>query len=261
MNILRRFTPLLVSIFPFFVYLFLLYQPVELFELGSIVALSFIIGLVVIIAGLVIIGHGYPLFSRLRFSPYLIFTWIGGLSIFLFTDSRALLITLSIVIPSMLFLWLESVYIFWQRSELYQTYTLQRAAGFLYLIALFLFIAGLTGLQVLLQIPMWLTSVIVALVFGIMQFDLLQLHRLEFKESLIFAGLGSILAHQLFVVLNLLPTHFFMYGLFSSLLFYIWNGIGCQVLKRQTQKLSQLSYIIIGSLGVVILFVSSLWYR
>lgn len=262
MYILQRFTPLLVSGLHLFVCLFLLYQPTKIFEtlgIGNIVIISIIITTAALFFSLLIIGRGHSVGSRLRFLPYLLISWFGGVSIFLFSENRSLLIGLSILLPVMIYLWLEVLYIYWQRTDSYQAYTLQRLANFLYVVALFLFVSGTTGLQVLVQIPMWITSIIVALVFAIMQFDLLQLHRQDWKESLIFAGLGSVLVHQLFIVLNLLPTHFYMYGLFVGLLFYVWIGIGTRFLRRQSYTQAQLSYVIIGSVGIVLLFISSLW--
>ncbi|MEK0326372.1 MAG: hypothetical protein QQN63_11780, partial [Nitrosopumilus sp.] len=57
----------------------------------------------------------------------------------------------------MTWIWLESLFLYWQQSAQYQAHTLQKVAGYLYLTEIFLFSVALIGAQVLLQIPFWAT--------------------------------------------------------------------------------------------------------
>lgn len=268
MILLQRFTPLITSVLIWLTSLILFLEPkwlLGLFGLNSLttlfVALLTLLGVLVLLGGLMLISRGFHLSARLRFFPFLLLTWLSGLSVFLFSESRGFLFVLTILIASMIFLWLESLYLFWQQPESYQASTLPQLANYLYLVMLFLFVSGLTGLQILMQIPIWLTGMIVIAIVALIQYDLLQLHNVDSRKSQIFTTIGSLLFLQLFIILNLLPTHFFMYGLISALFFYVWLGIGRQALKRELEQRSQLNYIIVSSVGFVATFISSIWIQ
>lgn len=233
---------------------------VNRFTLSQIVAIA-LISVIVLLASLILIGIGNPLASRLRFAPFLLISWLSTLVIFLFSDQAFVIWPLIIIITALNWIWLESLYLFWQRSRYYQPYSLQRIANYAYLIELFLFITAVIGIQTLLQVPLWqMLLLIMAVSIGI-QYDFFLLHKLDKKESLIIALIGSIMAGELYLVLNLLPTHFYMYGIVISLFFYIWLGICKQVLRRKKDFKYIKAPLIIGSAGIFITFVTSLLLR
>ena len=76
---------------------------------------------------------------------------------------------------------------------------------------------------------------LIVIVLTAVQYDYFVLHRLDKKESLIIVLLGTLIGGELYLVLNLLPTHFFMYGIIISLFFYIWFGVCKQILRRKKE--------------------------
>lgn len=243
-------------------------QPVWLLKLIHVNRLTLmqviviaIICIFVSIISLVLIGAGTSLFSRLRFAPFLVISWLSTLVIFLYSDQPFVIWPLIILITAMNWIWLESLYLFWQRPKYYQPYSLQRIANYAYLIELFLLVTAVIGLQILIQVPLWQMLLVIMAVVWAIQYDYFLLHKLDKQEGLIIALIGTIMAGELYLVLNLLPTHFYMYGIIISLFFYIWLGICKQVLRRKKDLKYIKVPIILGSAGIVVSFVTSLLIR
>lgn len=211
---------------------------------------------------LIFIGAGHPFISRLRFYPFLFFTWASGLSVFFFTEEPILQWFLIIVLPLVSWIWLENLFLFWQRSTSYQAYSLQKLGNYLYLLKLFLFTTAVIGLQVLIQLPFWFSYLLSTIGFYFIQFDLFSLHKIQSKNSFVFAAFGTILGMELLLVLNLLPTHFFLYGLIIVLFYYVWNELVLQLLKQKKRasiKITQ--HILTATLGAVIAFFTTYFLR
>ena len=244
----------------------MIFQPhwlLSSFELGQFsagfIATTFFAIFALLIFTIFQIAHGQLFVTKLRFLAFPLLTFFSAFSIILFSDYGPFLYFVGFVVPLILWIWLESLYLLWQQPQSYQAYTLQSLSNYLYLITIFLFIVAATGMQVLFQAPFWLSAAIVALVFWLLQVDQLVLYKIKFPESSLFAILGTFLGMQLFFVLNLLPTHFFLYGLFISLFFYSWLGIGRQVLQRNQTISKSLPYVIIPLGGLLLTFFTSLW--
>lgn len=261
MYFLLRFTPILSSTILFSV-LFLLYSYPQWLNAAigaitmSVIALfSFFILLLLLIA-LIFIGAGHSFFSRIRFYPFLLILWSSGLMVFFFSENQFLLWGLLILLPIATWIWLESLFLFWQRPVSYQAYTLEKLSNYLYLFALMLFTTAAIGLQTfIIQIPFWLSIGGSALVYFFVQYDLYSIHKIESRQTLTFAAFGTLLGIQLLLVLNLLPTHFFLYGLIIMLFYYIYNEVVLQLLKKKKQgELKLVVPIIVASLSALIVF-------
>src|SRR5690606_25630906 len=76
--------------------------------------------LVLLLMGMLFLGHGHPLRSRLRFFPLLATLWFSGYGIFLYSDQPLVLLLLMILLPVLTWMWLENLYLFLQRPFAYQ---------------------------------------------------------------------------------------------------------------------------------------------
>jgi len=264
MYLLIRFTPIISSIFLGLIFIFGYFQPAWLLKAFQLNRLTLsatfnlaVISALIILSSVIIIGMGVSFVSRLRFIPFIFISWLSAFVIFLYSDQPYVVWPIIILIPAINWVWLESLYLYWQRPEFYQPYSLQRIANYFYLLEIFLFITAVIGLQILMQVPIWMILILAVLVLFYIQYDYLLLHQLDKIESLIISLLGTILAGELYLVLNLLPTHFFMYGILISIFFYLWLGIGKQILRRN----KELKYIklpmILGGLGAIAIFITS----
>ncbi|MBI4121885.1 MAG: hypothetical protein HY461_00985 [Parcubacteria group bacterium] len=264
MNLLRRFVPLLTSLLQAGILAFLLLQPdwfLGLFSFtrvnGIIVAVLVALSLLSLLAALLLIGQGYRLSSRLRFYPFLFITTASALTVFLYSDYRALLIAITLLVPMYTWIWLESLYLFWQQPVSYQPYSLQRLAAYLYLLEMFLFVAAAAGAEVLFQIPSVIVVPVAAMIYGLVQYDLLMMFRLKQPYAARVAAVGAILAFQLHIVLNALPTHFLMYAGLMVLFFYTWIGLARLATQPQGVHRKQiLPYALVSSIGSFVIFVS-----
>lgn len=267
MNLLRRLLPLLISLLNAGILLFLLIQPRWLlgwFSLsrvdGIMVFVLLVISLLSTFVALTVIGHGYGLSSRLRFYPFLAISTASAFTIFLYSDYRPMLLGLTLLVPAYTWIWLESLYLFWQQPLSYQPYTLQRLASYLYLLELFMFVAAASGIQVLFLVPTWAVILVSAVVYCLIQYDLLSLCRLEPSYALRVSLAGTILAVQLQLVLNTLPTQFLLYSGLMTLFFYAWIGLTKLSNQQESVPASQIwPYALISGVGAIATFVTSLW--
>ncbi len=268
MNLIRRFLPFLLSLAHAGALLVLYFQPKWLFALFSMPRISsvFVLSVLAFCLGLAFfalmsIGYGYHVLSRLRFYPFLAVSTTSAFIVFLYTDYRPILLGITFVVPAYTWIWTESLYLFWQQPVLYQPYTLQRLASYLYLLEIFLFVAAISGLQVLFLVPTWITLPVSAALYLFVQYDVLFLSRLDSAYAWKVAFVGTILAIQLQVVLQTLPTHFLLYSGLMTIFFYAWLGLTKQAANPQQPytRRQVLPYALVSTLGAVMTFVSSLW--
>lgn len=220
----------------------------------------FLLSLLAILLSLFIIGSGEPLKSRYRFALFPVLLTISGYTVLLYSEYPPAHTALLVIIPAFVGLWLEILYYFWQRPDLYHPYSLQKVASYLYLVEIFLFVAALVGVQVLVQLPAWIATLIATLIFWLIQMDMLRLHQFDTLKAFVFALFGTILATELLVALNLLPTHFFMEGAVLALFFYAWFGIGKQFLQKEVDKPQVVAYVVVAAVGSLVTMVSSFWF-
>ncbi len=265
MYTLRRFAPHLYATAVFAVFLWMYVQPQTLFGLievetfGLTMMMSIYAVLVVFLFATVFsIGYGRKLTSRIRFSYFPLLLLSSGYFLSLFTDYQPLLIALIGIVPVFSWFWLENIYLFWQRTALYQAYTLERLAMYFYVVTAFIFTYALTGAQVLVQIPFWSSMIIFSLGFGLLFFDSFLLHKYDPMESFLLSSLGVLLGGQLFFVLNLLPAEFSFMSSSMCLFYYLWSGLCRMLLARQKNKKLQATYITVSSVGFISILVSSL---
>lgn len=267
MFLLRRFTPFLCALAQGALFAFLIRRPVWLLKLlhattigWDHVLLTVLLSGFIILLSLFILGAGEPLYSRYRFSLFPLILSLSGFIVLLYTETPTAQYLLMAVVVTFTALWLEVLYLFWQRPDLYQPYSLQKIAGYLYLVEIFLFVAALIGVQVLVMIPAWSITLFAAAIFWLIQIDWLRLHQFDLFKATVFALFGTVMATELLVALNLLPSHFFMIGSVMALFFYAWLGIGRQFLLKEIDKPQLVTYIVVSSLGSLFTVVSTFWF-
>jgi hypothetical protein len=264
MYFLLRLTPILSSVVSFFL-LYQLYRPSEwITELLGPMSAYRLIGTVLIVIlvyllSIIFIGAGYPVRARLRFFPFLAILWGAGIGVLSFSEQSLAIWGSLMALPVLAWIWMESLYLFWQRSLAYQANTVQRIASYLYLVGIFLYSVAAVGLQIFMQIPLWLVLVVSAGIYFGVQFDYFMLQQRKREEAIVYSLIGTILSLQLVLVLNLLPTHFFLYGLTIVLFFYTWLGIITQALKRRKDGLKIRMYLTVSATGTLAVFFSALF--
>ncbi len=263
MYFLLRFSPFLSSTVLFLLLLLLHSYPQWIATVLGPITLPIIgvisgIILLSVLLILIFIGAGHPFISRLRFYPFLFLLWASGLTVFFFSENIFLLWGLLVLLPLCTWIWLESLFLFWQRPISYQAYTLEKLSNYLYLLSLMLFTTAIVGLQTFIQVPFGISISVSALVYFFIQFDLYSIHKIALKHTLIFSAFGTLLGVQLLLVLNLLPTHFFLYGLIIMLFYYIYNELVIQLLKKRQQGELKLTIpLVIAGLSASIIFFST----
>lgn len=264
MYLLRRFLPAILAIFTVCVFLLFVIQPRFVFIYTNTPTRFFYTVLSLVLMNLFLlvytgykVGMGQELGARLRFLIFPFITWVSSLTIIAFYDVMWFGIGLTLLVSGALWVWFETLFLLWQMPEFYQPYSLQKLANYFYLFELFLFVSALMGLSILMQLPFWMILVSCTFFVWFIQYDLLKLQQRETKESLAFSLIGTLLAAQLFIALNFLPTQIFFDGIVMGLFFYTWLGIGLQVLQKQIDRQQQILFVSLSSIGIVIVFATT----
>lgn len=265
MYTLRRFAPHLYAFLVFIAFAWMNARPddvfgiiqVQTFEMPQMLSLYLFLAffLMLTVFGL---GAGKPFSSKIRFSIFPHLFLASSYFFFLISDHPTTLTALMILVPVILWFWFENIYLFWQRTDQYQAYTLERLASYFYVLLVFIFAYSLTGAQVLMQISFWIVLFLFVGVIGLLLFDLLQLHKFDPMESFTLSIIGVTLAAQLMFSLSILPAHFLLVSISIALFFYFWAGMCKLILSRSVTLKGQVTYITIASIGFVSVFVSSL---
>lgn len=132
-----------------------------------------------------------------------------------------------------------------------------RITNLINVISVFFLAAGLYGVKTLVQIPIWLVSIVfflfsVALIYG--AFGVI---KPAFREIVLDIFVVSIIITELFVVLNLLPIGFYASGAILGILYYVMAGIMINYLKHGIAPYKR--YIIIGTMLLLLVILTAKW--
>lgn len=266
MYLLRRLTPFLVSLFVAmgfatlfwrirFVHVLLGEQTFGPVTLGCVTGAM----LAVLAIGMLNVGAFHPMPSRLRF---LLFPFIlAGSTMALLTISEPSVMPLAVAALStaLVWIWYESLYLFWQQPMLYQPYTLQRLSSHVHVYAMFVAMSALTGIQVYLQMRFWGVVLFAGIIVASLLADVLSLSQVSREKFALALVCGAFLGIEWFVAISYLPTHVFFTGILMAIYLYVWLGVTRLWAQQTWQRAELIPYIAIGVSGFIVTIGSTLW--
>lgn len=264
MHLLRRLTPILVTL-AVGVSLFLIaVRPslvLNLFHGNIALFLGLCVGLALfwLAVGMVHIGAFHAMDSRLRFLP---FPLILVSSVFLtmsFLERGSTMLAIGLLTSVVIWLWYESLYMFWQQPEQYQPYTLQRLSVPLYLIAIFFLTTALNGLYVYLQMKFGGVLVFGGLALGILFLDVYTLCQFEKNKAQLASAASTFVALEALLAISYLPTHIYMQAILMCLMFYALVGLTRLWAQQDLRRSQVLPYILVSCVGFLVTIGSTLW--
>jgi len=264
MHLLRRLTPILVTLAVGVSLVLIAVRPLFLLNLlgGNIsVFLGLCVGVAMfcMAAGMIEIGTFHPMDSRLRFLPFPIILLASVFVTLSFLERGITIVSICLLTLAAIWLWYESLYMFWQQPEQYQPYTLQRLSVPLYLMAIFFLCTALNGMYVYLQMKFIGVLIFGVLTLLILFFDVYSLCQFDSEKARIAAIASAFVAVEGMLAISYLPTHIFMQAVLMSLMFYALVGLTRLWAQQDLRRSQVIPYVIISCIGFIVTIGSSLW--
>lgn len=266
MYLLRRIIPVLSSAWVTAMLAMLAWYPHVLqwlsreAHVGS-VTLGIVLGLSWAVAALsmIAIGAGHPVLSRIRFFVFPFLLIGSSFTLLTFLDRALWVFAVVFGTGIMLWLWYESLYLFWQQPQWYQPYTLQRLSSFLYVVLFFIFDLALSGLYVYLQMRFWGVAAVLAFVCLLLLADAFSLAQMPRAQAFLAAALGAFAAAELFLAVSYLPTHPVVMATLMAVFLYLWLGLGKLWGQNSCTRPQVAPYVAVSASGFLITIVSAFW--
>ena len=185
--------------------------------------------------------------------------FISALTYLLLQESQIVMFVAAGLTALFLALFWEHVFRFVHLPGTYQPYSLEQTSLVLHFISVFFLAEVFYGLNTFLQVPIWLLTIVAAVVAGIFVYETLWMSKLRDKLSIRVAAIGALLFAELFWALSLLPTSFKVNAAVLAVLFYVFLGlVRASLLQRLTQEVLR-RYVLIGGGLIFLLFVTAQW--
>ncbi|HBK33893.1 TPA: hypothetical protein DEP34_02555 [Candidatus Uhrbacteria bacterium] len=156
-------------------------------------------------------------------TPVLFFT--SSLGAFLFLESFWSQMALGVATAVCLFFFTEQVFYYLHLPVRYQAYTIEHLSLVLHVLALYFYASIGFGLQLFLQIPLWLIAPAILLLIVYMLAATFWVSKIEHILVRSTVITGAVLMTELFIALSWLPSGFYVNAALFTVCFYLFLGL------------------------------------
>jgi len=139
----------------------------------------------------------------------------------LFVQNSFLRQALLVFVVLTLMLYLENIFLYYYWPAKYQPYSIENISRNYNLISVFMFSVCLYGYLILLDIPIYLLSVILVLFIILVAKQSMWSNKIENAQSTIYIVILSIVIFEFFWALAFLPISFYVNGFVLTLIYYL----------------------------------------
>lgn len=163
----------------------------------------------------------------------------------------------AIVLISMLFLfmYLESNFLYLYYPAKYKLHSRENIAEYMGVSTLFFMLSSFMGLIIFLKAPIWILSILTALVVGALFMYTLWINKIEHYSQYIILGISTLIITELFYVLNVLPLSFYVNALLITLVYYLISTYNLLYFhdELETKKVRKVGLIILSIIIIILL--------
>lgn len=235
----------------FFVLEFFLYKPHSILYAVSIATALVFLGLLVPKKRLL----GQREFWSYLVNP-LIFIW-SSILLLMFFENWFIKHFFSLGVSVYLFFYFENIFYYLSSGREKNEENFLRATNIMNVASIFFLSAGLYGIKIFVQLPIWLLAIIFFIMAGALAHGSLYIIKPGFRENLLDLAILSLVVTELFVALNFLPIGFYTAGSVLGICYYMGAGIVLNFLKRGTAPYKR--YLLIGSALLVLVIFTARW--
>jgi len=180
----------------------------------------------------------------------------SSLGVFLFLESFWLQIALGIVTAACLFFFTEQVFYYLHLPVRYQAYTIEHLSLVLHVLVLYFCASIGFGLQLFLQIPLWLIAPVIFLLMCYMLAATFWVSKIEHDlvRSTVIAG--AVLITEFFLALSLLPSGLYVNAAILTIFFYLFLGLTRAHFFENLSRIFLRRYLLIAC-GLLVLIVGT----
>ncbi len=168
--------------------------------------------------------------------------------------------TFTILWPIVTFIFLDSVC-----HEIYQTnradfLSLKNVIPYVNLLIIFLLTAVLLYSNIFLTFPDWAILIIFFICSVVAIFSLFGINKLEFKRSLAYSAVLSLIIMEVLGSLLLLPTGFYVLAIIETVVYYCFISLFVLSLENKLTKKSIFKYGFLGAVILLLTLATSQWF-
>lgn len=186
--------------------------------------------------------------SRWYFWLPLAIFYLSAFSLFFLLESfwfSQLLVVFGAVLTG---LFLESIYTYIWDHEWYEAYSLENISGYLNSSSIFFISASLIGFATFMQISIWLMLIPICILSFLLSWQTFWISKISWQMSRFFILALTLILTELFLVVSLLPVHFFISGAVMLITWYTFIGISKAHLLNFWRQKMVIRYLIIDIL-------------
>lgn len=233
-----------------------------LFHPSVYVSIASLVILLTLVGGILILRRSFDSDRRALLMPPAVF--LSGITMSLFflpLRWPASILTHTLVLVSVLSVWVyfEEVYRYVYEPERYHQHALEHLTGYLGVMALAGFLAGIFGLRIflnirliyLLPITLGLATLVSASVFAIQPISRASLWSLS--------AMFGLLLTEMTLAAHFLPTHYWVNSLIITIPFYVAMHLVRHELNATLTRAHIRRYALIGMISLTLVLVSAQW--
>lgn len=153
----------------------------------------------------------------------------------------------------------QNVYIFVREPHRYQPYALENIAGYINMLTLFLFLAGVYNLILLLSVSVWLLLPIVLVVIFILTLQTLWIQKTPARKGVAYGVALGVGGAQVFLATSFLPATPMVLAIVTTLMYYFFMSVTRDFLTDKIEARSVQRYALFTSVLLVIVIITSAW--
>lgn len=167
---------------------------------------------------------------------------------------------ISVVVSGLLlYILIHQYYLYFYIPFRYQPYSLETMSLYVSLITVFfLFSVGFGGV-VLLQMNVWLISVVSFVVLGLVVYQYFWINKLNVEKNWYFILIISLILAQVFIAVSYLPTGYYVNGFVLAVAFYLMIGFSKGYLMESLTRQKIWTYLLVGGLSLLAVLISARW--
>jgi hypothetical protein len=156
-------------------------------------------------------------------------------------------------------IYLENIFLFYYYRIYYEPDSLENSSLFLNILCFFLLSLNLNSLSIFLNLPLWFSSLILAILLVLLLMQQLWVFKIKDLSRYIYLLISVVIVIEFFWVLSFLPANFYVFSIILTILYYFIWGIFRAKLADALDKKIFLRYLFISIALIVIVLLTSSW--
>jgi len=208
---------------------------------------------------------GRLLLWRVRTVSFWIFWWqgmffiISAIVFYLFLEVFWMKIVLILTAAVLLWLYAENLFTFHHLPAAYQAYALEYLSLILALVSIFFFASAGFGMQLFLQLPLWLPAAVVLVAVLLTTLSVFWVSKISLRTARWFVIAIALVMTEFYLALSMLPTSFLTNAAAFACALYLLLGLSRAHLLERLSKSVLKQYLMVGGGLLILIFLTARW--